>query len=213
MIRIAKERLANAAIELNEVLGLEPKINPEEEDKVYLATCLREAATLIDWNHDVISEETKTVLSRLGADVPKVTPLKSERARLNRAKTLFEIQKKQKAKNVLRDLEELRNKKRRKPYERRKKVWLWNRLARIEAVAIAAEKADFKFDSIIELAKAGNKIYVESGGKSNVKRTIPEAMRFVKVCRGLSFLRDKLQINSFIKRLEEEENAGGNKLE
>ena len=66
------KHLIKAAEELNEVLGIEPAISTERINAPALEKNLKTAASLIDWDMDEISEDTKAALSSIGVKVPNM---------------------------------------------------------------------------------------------------------------------------------------------
>ena len=66
------KHLVKAAEELNEVLGIEPAISTERINAPALEKNLKTAASLIDWDMDEISEDTKAALSSIGVKVPNM---------------------------------------------------------------------------------------------------------------------------------------------
>jgi len=64
---MAKKELVSAAKELNEVLGLSPKIKTVAIKDSELEEKLKEASGLIDLDEDEITEETLATLKEIGA--------------------------------------------------------------------------------------------------------------------------------------------------
>lgn len=66
--------LIKAAKELNDVLGIEPAIKTVGVKADVLEKTLLDAAKLIDWDSDEISDKTKETLLGIGVEVPGMEP-------------------------------------------------------------------------------------------------------------------------------------------
>jgi len=197
MLGVSREKLISAAAELNDVLGLNPQIDTTEEDTLFLIACIKEAATLIDWENDQISDATKVTLEELGISVPKPEMLD----KIEPPNLLLSIGGRPKRhKDEKRPPKLSRGKKKRA-------AWIWRSLSRIEAAAMVAERMNFKFESLYEFAKMADRLYIEYGGESNMRLALKAAVDFIKAARGLSFLRYRIHIKDFKKTEGDDEKS------
>jgi hypothetical protein len=160
-----EKAIRKAAEEMNEVLGLDPPLDPEEEDLDTLVEMIREAAQLIDWENDHFSPKSASIIKSIvgmeesGEESPS-SPAQAEKS----------TRPKQPAKA--------------------KKPGPTATVTRREITARVAEREGFAL-SLEELAQKADQEYARLTGKSNLKEAMAAARSCWNVFKGLEILKEK----------------------
>jgi hypothetical protein len=160
-----EKAIRKAAEEMNEVLGLDPPLDPEEEDLDTLVEMIREAAQLIDWENDHFSPKSASIIKSIvgieeSGEEPPSSPAQAEKS--NRPKQPTKA----------------------------KKPGPTATVTRREITARVAEREGFAL-SLEELAQKADQEYARLTGKSNLKEAMAAARSCWNVFKGLEILKEK----------------------
>jgi cell division septum initiation protein DivIVA len=160
-----EKAIRKAAEEMNEVLGLDPPLDPEEEDLDTLIDMIREAAQLIDWENDHFSPKSASIIKSIvgmeeSGEEPPSSPAQAEKSTRSE-----------------------------KP-AKAKKPGPTATVTRREITARVAEREGFAL-SLEELAQKADQEYARLTGKSNLKEAMAAARSCWNVFKGLEILKEK----------------------
>jgi len=173
-MKITKELLIQAAEELNEVMGLRPPIDVKEDEDLIKAKILK--ALELREEEDEFSPEVEKVLTALETEV------ENEEETTNKEKETKEDYRKNKPKAKEKTSSKKKEKKT-KPFPTPAE------LTRVEAMVEALGELAGKTETIDKIIQRANEIYVENGGKSNLKeakssfKTVTKAFQYINLLK------------------------------